>query len=136
MAGYSGTPLTKKIGIKSGDRLLFCNEPAEFRKILGALPEGTTVSRTVKGPVNVAILFADRQAHLEKNLRPLARTLEQNGMLWVGWPKKTSGVPTDLNESIVREVGLANGLVDTKVCAIDETWSGLRFVIRLKDRKS
>jgi hypothetical protein len=136
MAGYSGTPLVKKIGIKSGDRLLFCNEPADFRRTLGELPEGATVLRSNKSPVNVAILFSDRQAHLERNFRPLAKSLEQNGMLWIGWPKKASGVPTDLNENIVREVGLANGLVDTKVCAIDETWSGLRFVIRLKDRKS
>lgn len=136
MAGYSGTPLVKKIGIKSGDRLLFCNEPSDFQKILGELPEDVTVSRKVNGLVNVVILFTDRQTHLEKNFRTLAKTLEQNGMLWIGWPKKASGVPTDLNEDMVRKIGLANGLVDTKVCAIDETWSGLRFVIRLKDRKS
>ncbi len=136
MAGYSGTPLVKKIGIKSGDRLLFCNEPPSFRRTLGELPEKTLVVKASKVPVNVAILFSQKQAHLEKNFPALAKSLEQNGMLWIGWPKKASGVPTDLNENIVREIGLANGLVDTKVCAIDETWSGLRFVIRLKDRKS
>jgi hypothetical protein len=135
MAGYSGTPLVKKIGIKSGDRLLFCNEPSDFRKTLGDLPENATVLKASKGPVNVAILFSYRQSHLEKNFPSLAKSLQQNGMLWVGWPKKASGVATDLTENIVRDIGLANGLVDTKVCAIDETWSGLRFVIRLKDRK-
>ena len=136
MAGYSGTPLLKKIGIKSGDRLLLCNEPSNFRQILGPLPEKATVLRTSRGLVNVAILFSDRQQHLAKSFPSVAKALEQNGMLWIGWPKKSSGMATDLNENIVREIGLANGLVDTKVCAIDETWSGLRFVIRLKDRKS
>lgn len=136
MAGYSGTPLVKKIGIKSGDRLLFCNEPPYFRKVLGKLPDEVTILKTSRGPVNVAVLFSDRQSHLEKNFRALARTLSQNGMLWIGWPKKSSGVATDLDETVVRGIGLANGLVDTKVCAIDETWSGLKFVLRLKNRKS
>lgn len=136
MAGYSGIPLVKKIGIKSGDRLLFSNEPPTFRKSLGELPEQTTIVKTAKGPVDVAVVFSDRQSHLEKNFRAVAKTLSQNGMLWIGWPKKSSGVATDLNENVVRDIGLANGLVDTKVCAIDETWSGLKFVIRLKDRKS
>jgi hypothetical protein len=136
MAGYSGTPLLKKIGIKSGDRLLFCNEPSNFRSTLGELPDKAIVVRSARLEVNVAVLFSDRQSHLQKNFPVVAKSLQQNGMLWIGWPKKSSGVATDLNENLVREIGLANGLVDTKVCAIDETWSGLRFVIRLKDRKS
>lgn len=136
MAGYSGTPLVKKIGIKSGDRLLLFNEPAGFRTTLGELPADTTVLSRAQGRVNVAILFSDRKVQLNKSFSSLAKSLEQNGMIWVSWPKKSSGVKTDLNENIVREIGLANGLVDTKVCAIDETWSGLRFVIRLKDRRS
>ncbi len=134
MAGYSGTPLIKKIGIKSGSRLLLCNEPKTFRKILGPLPAGAAVVPDSRRPVDVAMVFSSRQEHLEKIFPKMAKSLEQNGMLWIGWPKKSSGVATDLNENVVREIGLANGLIDTKVCAIDETWSGLRFVIRLKDR--
>jgi hypothetical protein len=134
MAGYSGTPLPKKIGIKDGDRVLLMDEPDNFRGLLGELPNGATVANG-KGEVNVAILFSTSASDLNKRFGSISKRLAQNGMLWVAWPKKTSGVATTLNENVVRDIGLASGLVDTKVCAIDETWSGLRFVIRLKDRK-
>lgn len=134
MAGYSGTPLVNKIGIKPNHKLLFRNAPPTFSKDLGALPDGAAETRN-KSPLDVAMLFTKSRAELEKEFAPLAARLASNGMLWVGWPKKASGMPTDLTENLVREIGLARGMVDVKVCAIDETWSGLKFVYRLKDRK-
>jgi len=135
MAGYSGTPLLKKIGIKSGDRVFVVNEPNEFMGLLGELPDGSIVVGKPKSDLNVGILFTTSAADLKKRFGSARKLLVQNGMLWVAWPKKSSGVDTDLNENVVRDIGLAEGMVDTKVCAIDETWSGLRFAIRLKDRK-
>jgi hypothetical protein len=135
MAGYSGTPLLKKIGIKPGDRVFVVNEPNEFMGLLGELPDGSIVVGRPKSDLNVGILFITSAADLKKRFGTARKLLVQNGMLWVAWPKKSSGVDTDLNENVVRDIGLAEGMVDTKVCAIDETWSGLRFVIRLKDRK-
>jgi hypothetical protein len=136
MAGYSGTPLIQKIGIKPGHRIIVRNHPASFIKDLGKLPEGTQTAERVSGNANVIVYFTERLAELEKDFSRLAATLVSDGMLWIGWPKKASGRPTDLTEDIVRRVGLECGLVDVKVCAIDETWSGLKFVIRVKDRKS
>jgi hypothetical protein len=136
MAGYSGTPLIQKIGIKPGHRIILRNHPASFIKDLGKLPEGTQTAERVSGNANVVVYFTDRLAGLEKDFSRLAATLVSDGMLWISWPKKASGRPTDLTEDIVRRVGLECGLVDVKVCAIDETWSGLKFVIRVKDRKS
>jgi hypothetical protein len=134
MAGYSGTPLVKKIGIKAGHRLLLRNNPPSFLRDLGALPEGVRATATLDGRADVAVYFTDKRAALEKDFRSLAGKLEANGMLWIAWPKKASGKPTDLTEDVVRKIGLACGLVDVKVCAIDDTWSGLKFVIRLEDR--
>jgi hypothetical protein len=136
MAGYSGTPLIQKIGIKPGHRIILRNHPASFIKDLGKLPEGTQTAERVSGNANVIVYFTERLAELEKDFSRLAATLVSDGMLWISWPKKASGRPTDLTEDIVRRVGLECGLVDVKVCAIDETWSGLKFVIRVKDRKS
>ncbi|MBV8207910.1 MAG: DUF3052 domain-containing protein [Acidobacteria bacterium] len=133
MAGYSGTPLVKKIGIKPGHVVRFRNPPACFRGELGELPGGAREAR-ITGPLDVAVLFAKSRAQLEKEFAPLAAQVASNGMLWVGWPKKASGVATDLHENMVREIGLGLGMVDVKVCAIDDTWSGLKFVYRLKDR--
>ena len=135
MAGYSGTPLVKKIGIKNGDRLFIVNQPAKFRELLGELPSDTHLLSSPAGELNIAIVFATSSGELKKKFAESARRIAQNGMLWIAWPKKASGIVSDLTENVVREIGLAQGLVDTKVCAIDETWSGLRFVIRLKDRK-
>jgi hypothetical protein len=132
-AGYSGTPLVQKIGIKPNHRLLFRNAPADFPKLLGKLPEGAAQAKN--GAVDVGVLFVSSAAELERDFDSLARRLESNGMLWIGWPKKTSGIKTDLTEDVVRKIGLAHKMVDVKVCAIDETWSGLKFVYRLKDRK-
>lgn len=134
MAGYSGTPLVKKIGVKPGHRVLLVNAPKDFAKTMGELPEnGKTV--TQGNAFDVGIVFVTSTADLEKNLRVLHRAMEQNGMIWAAWPKKTSGLRTDLVENKVRDIGLAAGLVDVKVCAIDDTWSGLKFVIRLADRQ-
>jgi hypothetical protein len=133
VAGYSGTPLVKKIGIKPGHRLAILNPPQGFEKELAPLPDG--VLHAEKAPLDVAILFAASQSALEKNLSTLAGKLAPAGMLWVAWPKMSSGMATDLREGVVQKIGLAAGLVDIKVCAVNEVWSGLKFVIRVKDRK-
>ncbi|HJP86268.1 MAG TPA: DUF3052 domain-containing protein [Gemmatimonadaceae bacterium] len=130
--GYSGTPLVRKLGIKPGARLCFVAAPPQLPELLGALPDGA--ADAPRGTVDFALLFATRLAELTRHFPKLRDRLESNGMLWVSWPKKTSGVATDLNENVVRDFGLANGLVDVKVCAIDDTWSGLKFVRRLSDR--
>jgi hypothetical protein len=132
MAGYSGTPLVQKIGIKPGYRLVLRNHPPSFLRDLGKLPDGVT-SRS-SGKANVVVYFTDRRSALEKDFPGLAGNLQPDGMLWIAWPKKASGRVTDLTEDVVRETGLGFGLVDVKVCAIDGIWSGLKFVIRLKDR--
>jgi hypothetical protein len=131
MAGYSGTPLVKKIGIKPGHRLAILNPPRGFDKELAPLPGG--VVNADKAPLDVAILFAANQSALAQNLSKLAGKLAPAGMLWVAWPKVSSGVNTDLKEGMVRESGLAAGLVDIKICAVNEVWSGLKFVIPVKD---
>jgi hypothetical protein len=133
MAGYSGTPLVRKIGIKPGHRLAILNPPSGFEKELAPLPDG--VVNAERAQLDVAILFAANQSALKKNLGKLAGRLAPAGMLWISWPKMSSGVVTDLRESVVREIGLAAGLVDVKVCAVNEVWSGLKFVIPVKDRK-
>lgn len=135
MAGYSGTPLAQKIGIKPGHRMILRNHPDTFLKDLGKLPEGVEKTDKLSGQANVLVYFTDRQAALRKDFTRLAQRLVPDGMIWIAWPKKSSGKETDLNENIVRDIGLETGLVDVKVCAIDDTWSGLKFVVRLKDRK-
>jgi hypothetical protein len=134
MAGYSGTPLIQKIGIKPGHRVVLRNHPASFVKDLGQLPEGAKSSDRLAGKANVIVYFTEKLAELTRDFPRLSAALVPDGMVWISWPKKASGRATDLNENIVREVGLECGLVDVKVCAIDETWSGLKFVIRVKDR--
>ena len=134
MAGYSGTPLPQKLGIKPGARLALLGAPDGFEVALAPLPEGVDTRTAARGPLDVALLFTTRRADLERRFARVASVLQPAGGLWVVWPKKASGVPTDLTENVVREIGLAAGLVDNKVCAVDETWSGLRFVIRVQDR--
>ena len=134
MAGYSGTPLQKKLGIKPGARVLFVNQPPSLRGGLGELPEGVKVLKSTGADLDFVHVFVKSRAELEKQFAAMAARLQPAGMLWISWPKKASGVPTDLNENIVREIGLAAGLVDVKVCAVDETCSGLKFVIPLRDR--
>ena len=133
-AGYSGTPLPRKLGIREGSRLLLVDAPADFAATLGDLPPGVELVEAGAGAVDVAILFALGAATVRALFADLAASLEPAGGLWVAWPKRSSGVATELDENAVREIGLADGLVDNKVCAIDATWSGLRFVWRLRDR--
>ncbi len=140
MAGYSGTPLPQKLGIKEGSRVALIGAPEGFAAALEPLPAKVKLARRIgqsgSPPLDVILFFADRAAELEKRFSSLAAKLAPNGGLWVAWPKKASGVPTDLTDDVVREIGLAKGLVDNKVCAVDDVWSGLRFVIRLKDRQT
>lgn len=136
MAGYSGTALAKKLGVKANQRVAFLNAPALFADTLGPLPPDITVSADLRGrgAFDLVVLFAPDQAALRSRFARIADRLTPAGALWVAWPKKASGVPTDLTENIVRDTGLEAGLVDVKVCAVDAIWSGLRFVYRLKDR--
>jgi hypothetical protein len=130
----SATPLVSKLGIKPDARLGLIGAPADFERALGALPPGVAIRRRATGSLDVIVAFCVQRAELEQRLPRLRAALTPAGGLWIAWPKRTSGVATDLSDGVVREVGLAAGLVDNKVCAIDATWSGLRFVFRLRDR--
>ena len=134
MAGDSGTPLPKKLGIKPQARLALMNAPDDFADTLGELPPGVTPQPLRRGPYHVIVLFARNDRELARGLPAARDGLDPAGGLWIAWPKKASGIPTDITEQEVRRRGLAIGLVDNKVCAIDDTWSGLRFVVRLADR--
>jgi hypothetical protein len=135
MAGYSGTPLVQKLGIKPNARLHLVNAPPDFAVTLGPLPAGVERFGGTAKELDVVLLFVTERAALAERFPKAAARLASAGMLWVAWPKKASGVATDLTENVVRDIGLAAGLVDTKVCAIDDVWSGLKFVYRLKDRR-
>ena len=134
MAGYSGTPLIKKLGIKPGFNIAFVNPPANFVAALDLPSETKVCSASSRRPLDFVLLFVKSKHELSDRFSPSSARLKPDGMLWVSWPKKASGVKTDLNDNVVRELGLAAGLVDVKVCAVDEIWSGLKFVVRLKDR--
>src|SRR3954471_4604839 len=129
-AGYSGTPLPKKLGFKPGMRAAFVGAPPEFDIALGELPDGVDVARRLGGARDLVVVFVTRRAELERRLDALRRAIAPDGMVWVAWPKRASGVETDMTEDVVRDVALPTGLVDVKVCAIDATWSGLKLVIR------
>ncbi len=133
-AGYSGTPLPKKLGIADGHRLALVNPPGGFERTLGRLPAGVDLRRRLRGRADVIVCFVTSRVQLERRIDVLRRALEPDGGLWIAWPKKASGVPTDVTENVVREIGVARGLVDNKVCAIDGVWSGLRLVYRVSDR--
>ena len=133
MAGYSGTPLPKKLGIKENFRVSLLDMPASVRAELKAVLASCKVARD--GPLDFAMVFVKTQAELKRQFSALAKRLAPAGMIWVSWPKKSSGVTTDVTENDVRDIGLAAGLVDVKVCAVDEIWSGLKFMVRVKDRK-
>jgi hypothetical protein len=133
-AGYSGTPLPRKLGIKPQARLALVGAPPGFDEVLGDLPPGVSVHRRLRGTFDVLVAFVRTRSELERRLPALKRALDQAGGLWVAWPKRSSSVATDLGDGTVRDLGLGIGLVDNKVCAIDATWSGLRFVYRLADR--
>ena len=136
MTGYSGTPLPRKLGIKAGHRLVLLGAPEGFGATLGELPDGVAVRSTARGKADVIVSFHDRRAELTRRMPRLRELMEPAAGLWIAWPKRASKLPTDLTEDVVRELALANALVDNKVCAIDATWSGLRFVWRLRDRPS
>ena len=135
-AGYSGTPLSRKLGIKEGHRLALLDAPDGFERTLGELPEGVTAQAVLAGkaPFDVVVAFVTRRAHLERAVPRVRRRMQPAAGFWVAWPKRASGVATDVTEDVVRAVALPTGLVDNKVCAIDDTWSGLRLVIRLENR--
>jgi hypothetical protein len=133
VAGYSGTPLTKKLGIGEGCRLAIVAAPNGFTEQLD-LPHGAQLRTQARGRLDVVVYFVTRRAELSRRFPAMKRALESDGGLWIAWPKRTSGVATDLSENPIREIGLGHGLVDNKVAAIDDTWSGLRFVYRLDDR--
>jgi len=133
MAGYSGTPLVKKLGIRENSNAAFVNAPSGFVNELD-LPNGVKINARASKHLDFILLFVKSKCELETRFSLQAAKLSPSGMFWISWPKKASGVATDLNENIVRDIGLANGLVDVKVCAVDDVWSGLKFVFRLKDR--
>jgi hypothetical protein len=134
VAGYSGTPLASKLGLKEGFAVALLGAPAGFRRGLAPPPPRISWHRELCPRLDCVVLFAPDLATLEERFAPAAASLTAAGMLWVAWPKKASKVPTDLTEGRVRAHGLAGGLVDVKVCAVDEVWSGLKFVHRLRDR--
>ncbi|MCI0377140.1 MAG: DUF3052 domain-containing protein [Gemmataceae bacterium] len=136
MAGYSGTPLVRKLGIKEEQRVAILHAPAEFDDVLGPLPTNAHVFRNLRGkePFDVILYFTKSRAQLEKDFDSIRERMLSHCGFWVSWPKKSSDVATDLTEDVIREIALTNGLVDNKVCAVDDTWSGLRLVIRVKDR--
>jgi len=142
MAGYSGTPLPQKLGIKPGARVGLWKAPPAFRAALGALPDGVIVEDVAAqggaGAYDVVVAFVTAAKELAGVFARLRKRLDPAGGLWIGWPKKknAAGISTDVTDNVVRDVGLPTGLVDNKVCAIDDTWSGLRFVVRLADRPS
>jgi|ERR1700689_150566 hypothetical protein len=133
MPGYSGTPLPKKLGIKPGFRVCLIDAPAEVRTELSA-ELASCQTADGKTPLDFAMLFTKSKPVLRKEFRRISKLLAPAGMLWVSWPKKSSGVPSDVDEHAVREIGLDAGLVDVKVCAVTDIWSGLKFVRRVKDR--
>ncbi len=133
VAGYSGTPLATKLGIREGSRVAIVAAPDGFADRLD-LPPRTVLRTQARGRLDVVVFFVTRQAELSRRFAGMQRGLEDDGGLWIAWPKRTSRVATDLSEGIVRAVGLDHGLVDNKVAAIDDTWSGLRFVYRIADR--
>ena len=134
-AGYSGTPLIKKLGIRAGDTIALINAPKNYDELIGPLPEAAKVRARLSTDTRFIHLFARDRATLMRELPRAKRALAMDGTLWISWPKKAAGIPTDVTETIVRETGLETGLVDVKICAVDAIWSGLKFVYRLRDRQ-
>ncbi len=129
-AGYSGTPLVRKLGFRPGMRAYFTSAPDDFADLLGELPDDVHVLARPAPDLDLVMLFVTERAQLERRIGGLHAKLRQDGMVWVAWPKRASKVPTDMTEDVIRDVALPRGLVDVKVCAIDDTWSGLKLVIR------
>jgi hypothetical protein len=135
MAGYSGTPLFRKLGMRPGMRVRLVNPPGHYAELVAPLPEGVTLSAKLRTDVELCHLFVKKAGELRRRLPELMKMIRQDGCIWVSWPKKASGVPTDITEDTIRTVALPLGLVDIKVCAVDETWSGLKLVIRKENRR-
>ena len=135
MAGYSGTPLPKKLGIKPHLSVVTINAPTIYRRLLDPIPEGVTFSDRLKPDSSFVHVFVRRRSELEKALPVSREKIADTGTVWISWPKKSSGVSTDVTEDVVRAVALPLGFVDVKVCAIDETWSGLKLMVRRENRK-
>jgi Protein of unknown function (DUF3052) len=135
MAGYSGTPLAKKLGIKPGTVLCAVGAPPNYLALLEPLPEDVSITRRAKDNIELVHLFTKSRSELLKLLARYKAKLKQDGAIWVSWPKKSSGIPSEITEHTVREVALPMGLVDIKVCAVDDVWSGLKLVIRKAERK-
>jgi hypothetical protein len=136
MPGYSGTPLVRKLGIREGFRVGVVNPPAGFEKTLKPLPKNVEFDARLKDPLDLVLLFVNSEKTLKSRFPILAKKLATDGIIWVAWPKKSSGVSTDLSFDNVQKTGLQAGLVDVKICAVSDVWSGLKFVYRLKDRSS
>jgi hypothetical protein len=136
MAGYSGTPLLKKLGLKPGSVSYVYQPPKDYFVWLSPLPEDVKFKDKLAGAMEFIHLFVRDRKTFEKEFVRGRKALKDDGMMWISWPKKSSKIETDLNENIIRDYGLEQGLVDVKVCAVDEVWSGLKFVVRLKDRKA
>ena len=132
-AGYSGTPLAKKLGIKPGFLLKLINEPAHYFELFSDMPGDIVVSKATKD-IDFIHCFTATLSDLEKQIPKLRKQIKPNGTIWISWYKKSAKIPTDVTEDLIRDIALANGLVDVKVCAVDEQWSGLKLVIPVKDR--
>ena len=136
MTGYSRTPLPQKLGIRPGASVLVINGPKGYRKLLAKLPEGARLTDRVTTRLGFVHLFTAQRDELERELKFLRPRLSDTGTLWVSWPKKSAGMPTDVTENTIRELALPLGLVDTKVCAVNEIWSGLKLMVRKEHRRS
>ena len=134
-AGYSGTPLWKKLGVKTGQTVFFCNPPENFDELLGEMPEGVRFVKRVRNPIDYVHIFAKSSLDLRRAVSKYLPKIKSDGMIWVSWYKKASKIPTDITEDTIRAICLPVGLVDVKVCAIDKKWSGLKLVIRKELRK-
>ena len=135
MAGYSGTPLAKKLGFRDGHRIRVSHPPGNYDKLVFPRPDNVLISWAIRQDIDIWHFFTKSAAELERQLPKMQDAIKQDGMIWVSWPKKASKVPTDVSEDVVRKLALALKLVDVKVCAVDETWSGLKLVIRKNLRK-
>jgi hypothetical protein len=134
-AGSSAKPLAEKLGIKAGFAVLVIHPPKGYVRLLGRLPERVTIRRRLDGRVDMIHAFVRNRGELAARFLDWKKALPPDGSLWISWPKRAAGFPTDVTEDVVRTVALAGGLVDVKVCAVDEMWSGLKLVYRTKDRR-
>jgi hypothetical protein len=133
-AGYSSTPTAKKLGLKDGHRVCVLNPPKKYSDVIGRLPKDIALTDRLNHPADIVHVFVTRQADLTSRIQLMRKAIAPDGALWVSWPKKASKVPTDVTEDTIRTLALASGLVDVKVCAIDDVWSGLKLVIPVAQR--